>query len=264
MPDKLIIFDYSGTLSPEMAAFARPDNLMRHLQASSLSLLGVESVALFWKIINATWEKGSTTNAGYKKVLQDGIYQLFPQAARPGRTEVVTAVANFTDAYFKHSPIDPHWRPVLEMINNNKSVQVIIATDHYAEATDTIINYLGEWNIQATRADVCDQGNYIVANSADIGVHKAGRKFWETIKKKCGISAKQILLIDDFGGNEQSADAYAQTEEISQRRKKTINLLENVFPAQVECFAFSGQGVTIADLVAQASAKITQFCQMDK
>jgi hypothetical protein len=261
---KLIIFDYSGTLSLEMAEFAEPDNLMHHLQESGLFTLGVKSAALFWEIINATWEKGSTTNAGYKKVFQDGIYQLFPETARSGQTEVVTAVANFTDAYFKHSPIDPHWRPVLEKVNNNKSVHVIIATDHYAEATDTIINCFDKWKIQATTANVCDQGNYIVANSADIGVHKAERKFWETIKNKCGISANQILLIDDFGANEQSADAYAQTKEISQRREKTINLLENVFSASVECFSFAGQGVTIADLVAQTSAKITQFFRMDK
>ena len=210
MPDQLIIFDYSGTLSPEMAEFANPDNLMRHLQESGLSELGVNSAALFWEIVNTTWEKGSTTNAGYKKVLQDGLYQLFPEAAQSRQAEVAKAVADFTDAYFNHSYIDLHWRPVLEMINSGKSIQAVIATDHYAEATDTIIDYLSQWNIQATRAAVCDRSNYVVVNSADIGVHKAETEvLGNDTKKIAASSARQILLIDDFGANEQNADAYA-------------------------------------------------------
>jgi hypothetical protein len=259
LPGKLIIFDYSGTLSPAMAEFAKPDNLMHHLQESGLFALGVESVTLFWEIINATWTKGSTTKAGYKKVLQDQICQLFPEAARSKKREVANAVADFADAYFKHSYIDDYWRPVLEMINNNKSVQVIIATDHYAEATDTIINYFGKWKIQAIAANTGIDCNYLVANSADIGAHKAERKFWETVQTNCLIRANQILLVDDFGANEQRADAYAQPHMISERRQKTVDLLENVFSAQVEYFLFAAPELSVADLVTQASIEISQF-----
>jgi hypothetical protein len=259
LPRKLIIFDYSGTLSPAMADFAKPDNLMHYLQESGLFALGLENVALFWKIINATWEKASTTNAGYKKMLQDGINQLSPRIALSKQTEVASSVSNFVDAYFSNSSIDPHWRPVLEVINYNKSVQVIIATDHYAEATNVIVRNLATWNIKAAAAETGINSNFLVANSADIGAHKAEQKFWGTIKNNCGINTNQILLVDDFGANEQSADAYAQANIISERRKKTIDLLENVFSSQVQCFTFAASEAEIADLVEQASMKINQY-----
>jgi hypothetical protein len=259
LPGKLIIFDYSGTLSPGMAEFANPDNLMHHLQESGLFALGIKSAALFWEIINATWEKGSTTRLGYKKVLHERICELFPEVARSKQREVTNAVSDFADAYFKHSRIHDHWRPVLEMINNNKSVQVIIATDHYAEATDVIIKNLDTWNIKAAAAEAGINSNFLIANSADIGAHKVESKFWETIKKKCCISANQILLIDDFGANEQRTDAYAQANVISKRRQKTINLLENVFSAQVKYFLFSTPELSVADLVTKASINISQF-----
>ena len=55
-----------------------------------------------------------------------------------------------------------------------------------------------------------------------------------------------------------------QTQEISGRRQKTVNLLENVFCAQVECFAFSGQGVTIADLDYECFGKNHAICPLGK
>ena len=50
-----------------MAEFARPDNLMRQLKSSGLFALGVDSAALFWGIVNATWTKGSTTGLRYNR-----------------------------------------------------------------------------------------------------------------------------------------------------------------------------------------------------
>jgi len=44
----------------------------------------------------------------------------------------------------------------------------------------------------------------IVANSADLGVHKADRRFWEILRKRLELDRlRHILLIDDFGVNEQ-------------------------------------------------------------
>jgi len=264
LPDKLIIFDYSGTLSMEMAAFARPDNLMKHLKSSGLFALGVDSTSLFWKIVNATWKKGSTTKPGYKNVMQEYICELFPEITESRQPEVRIAVSNFIDAYLDHSQIDEHWRSILQELSSNKSVQVIIATDHYAEATNVIIKCLGVWNIQAATTEALVKDIFNVANSADIGAHKAEKKFWETLKANCGIDVKRILLIDDFGANEQSSDAYVQAKEISRRQRKTINLLENIFSAQVECFSFVAPEVPIGYLISQVSAKIRQFLSEGK
>jgi hypothetical protein len=264
LPDKLIIFDYSGTLSPKMAAFARPNNLMKHLKSSGLFALGVDSTALFWEIINVTWTEGSTTKLGYKKVMRECICKLFPAIAELRQPEVKRAVSNFVDAYLDYSCIDEHWRFILQDLSSDKSVQVIIATDHYAEATNVIINRLSVWNIQATTMEAGIKDNFIVANSADIGVHKTEKKFWETIQANCGIDLKRVLLIDDFGANEQSSDAYAQTKEISRRRQKTIKLLENAFSARVESFSFAATEAPIGDVISQVSAKIRQFLSEGK
>ena len=259
MTDKLIIFDYSGTLSLEAAAFSRPDSLMQHLQKSGLFELAVNNTALFWEIINSTWRQGSTTQLGYKTVVQERIAELFPEIAIIKQTEISRAVTKFLCAYLDHFQIDECWQKILQKLSADKSVKVIIATDHYAEATETIIQNLEKWDIQATALASNIKSNFIVANSADIGVHKAESKFWETLKTLCGIKANRILLIDDFGANEQSADAYSQKKEIFQRRQKTISLLESVFSAQVQCFIFAAINVLVADLILQASKKILQF-----
>ena len=74
LPRKLIIFDYSGTLSLESTMFGRPDYLMKQLRESGLADLGVTSPDIFWKeIVNPTWVEGSTTQVGYKKIIEDRI-----------------------------------------------------------------------------------------------------------------------------------------------------------------------------------------------
>ncbi|NTW07708.1 MAG: hypothetical protein HGA29_07685, partial [Syntrophaceae bacterium] len=95
MPDKLIIFDYSGTLSLEAVAFGRSDILMRHLLESGLFALGVDNAALFWNIVNETWQEGSTTGAGYKKVMCERIAELFGPKAAAKREEIARSVSKF-------------------------------------------------------------------------------------------------------------------------------------------------------------------------
>ena len=259
MPDKLIIFDYSGTLSLEMAEFARPDNLMRQLKSSGLFALGVDSAALFWGIVNATWTKGSTTGLRYKKVMRERILELFPEIAGSRQPEVSSAVSNFADAYLEHSRIDEHWRPVFEILSSDKSVQVIIATDHYAEATDAIIVQLAQWDLQAMAVTGNCPSNIIVANSADIGVHKDRQQFWRVIKDALQQKYRRILLIDDFGHNEQQGDAYCNVNKVDKRQKKTVKMLREVFAAEVESIPFAVKDGRTVKLIAETSAIIEQF-----
>ena len=83
LSEKLIIFDYSGTLSLEASLFARPDNLMKELEESGLKEFGIESPEIFWEqLVNPTWTEGSTTLVSYKKVLENQITAtLFPNAS---------------------------------------------------------------------------------------------------------------------------------------------------------------------------------------
>jgi hypothetical protein len=135
-PEKMILFDYSGTLSLEAPLFAGPDFLMQQFEECGLRDFGIDSLHVFWdRIVNPTWVEGSTTAAGYKKVLQDAIIAtLHPDLSVRRRFTLADAVAAFVDRYLSRSRIDARWKPVLRRINADPSVRAVIATDHYAEA----------------------------------------------------------------------------------------------------------------------------------
>jgi hypothetical protein len=259
LPDKLIIFDYSGTLSIEAVAFGRTDNLLRHLHKSGLFELGVDNAALFWEIVNATWAKGSTTRLGYKKVMQERIAQLFPPKAIVKQAEISRSVANFVDAYLDHSRIDEHWRLILQKLSGDKSVDVIIATDHYAEATEAIINHLARWDIPAAPLAAANRSNFVVANSADLGRHKAQQQFWRKVKNGLQQDINRVLLIDDFGQNEQQEDAYVDSIKINERRQMTAKILRNIFAADVESIFFALKDEQAMGMISETSAIIDRF-----
>jgi hypothetical protein len=245
VPEKLIIFDYSGTLSLESTLFARPDYLMNHLIESGLMDLGISSPDIFWEqIVNPTWLEGSTTTAGYKKVIEDRISAIcHKNMSIVSCDKISDAASSFVDSYLSHSRIDWRWQPILIKLGGHPSIRVIIATDHYAEATGYIVKYLKEFQVQAIAAKAAsaapDTSPVIVANSADLGVHKNKSRFWAILKAALNISAiRHILLIDDFGSNEQKGDSYGTGEKVEQRKCDTIRLLQGVFSAEVQVVHF--------------------------
>jgi hypothetical protein len=257
--NKLIVFDYSGTLSLEAVSFSRSDNLLRQLRTSGLFALGVDSTGLFWKIINESWIEGSTTSAGYKTIMRECIYKLFPEKTRTAEPEISRAVSGFVDAYLDCSRIDDSWRGILEKLSQNNFVQVVIATDHYAEATEAIIAHLGKWNITAAALADNVRNNFVVANSAGIGWHKDKQQFWQAVKDALPFDYTRVLLIDDFGRNEQAGDAYGNITKVDKRRRETINMLSHVFGADIETLSFVIDNNDPGRLIAETSAMIERF-----
>lgn len=268
----LIIFDYSGTLSLEAPLFAGPDSLMQQLQETGLRDFGIDSPRIFWEqLVNPTWMEGSTTTTGYKKVLFDRIIAtLQPNMSIRQRARLVVAVAAFVDRYLSRSMIDERWAPILRKINAYPAVRAMIATDHYAEATGAIIKFLGEWQIRAVTLNEAamnpQHAGFIVANSADLGVHKADLRFWEILKTNLRFDAiRRILLIDDFGANEQGADNYSNRHKVNARMKETLLTLEAVFSAAIEVFPVMigadayGRDGRRENLIADAAATIDGF-----
>ena len=164
MIEKMVIFDWSGTLSPEAVRFAEDENLKRELERSGLASLGIVTPENFWnEIVNPTWEEGSTTPVGYTEMIVRRIRAAFSPAVPDDR--IRASAARFVDSYLTNSPIDGRWRPVLQQLGKNPSVVTIIATDHYAEATGYIVRYLGEMGAHARPLkDVsCPAVSFIVA-----------------------------------------------------------------------------------------------------
>ena len=150
-PEKLVIFDYCGTLSLEAPRFGRPENLLRALEKSGLAALGVSTPETFWgDIVDPTWVKGSTTAIGYAKVMAERIASLRLAPDVP-TSEIEAAASRFVAMYLASSRIDPHWRPVLARLNEHPAAITVVATDHYAEATAKIIGYLDSWGIPAQK-----------------------------------------------------------------------------------------------------------------
>jgi hypothetical protein len=267
-PDTLLIFDYSGTLSIEMPRFARPGNLRRALTESGLAAFGVTSPGIFWEgIVNPTWVEGSTTQASYKRVMAERIAAL---GLAPGASagEIAAAVSRFVASYLDHSRIEPDWRPLLARLSEKPDVGVIVATDHYAEATGRIIDALGAWGIPAVKIGAAPNHHaFLIANSADLGAWKADAAFWETLKAKLRQDkVERLLVVDDFGFNEAAGDAYrGEQTRIAARKERTREMLRKVFQVEAEIIPFfleekqTGREAQRARLIAETALCIESF-----
>jgi len=268
MIEKLVIFDYSGTLSPDAVRFAEDDNLTEELERSGLAALGVGDPETFWnEIANPTWQEGSTTPVGYGEVIFRRIKEAFFPAVLDEEVRVIAA--RFVDSYLTHSPIDDRWRPILEKLGEDPAVMTVIATDHYAEATGYIVRYLGEMGAGAmSLKDAPGAAPFGVANSADMGAHKADRAFWEVLRGSLQLDAvRSVLIVDDFGFNEEAGDSYADRQKVDGRKDATLALLEGVFGVPVYRVSFMWErggdpekdGKARGDLIARASAEIERY-----
>lgn len=239
---RLVVLDFSGTLSLGAVLFGMPEHLEQALRASGLERLGVTGVPFFWEeLVNPTWEEGSTTRRGYALVLADRLKQVFAwQDDRPAAREATAVVERFLGSYLRHSTIDPAWRRVIAGILERGDTDVVVATDHYAEFTGHIVGELRALGLAAApilqaRAD----HRVLVANSADLGCHKATPGFWERVKdaRRHGMPAV-VVMVDDFGLNEQPLDAYAAPAKARERLDASADILRRAYAARVAVFAF--------------------------
>ncbi|WP_408998608.1 hypothetical protein ACJ77P_14145 [Syntrophus buswellii] len=273
-PHKLLLLDYSGTLSLQAVLFGRGDSLQSALEQSGLACLGITPSRLWEKIVNPTWEEGSTTPVGYRQIL---LRHLLEDAggevssARPGFVpDLERAAEAFVDFYLAASRMEDPWRPLLRKLADQPGLRTVIVTDHYAEATATILRYLADWEIPAVSAKEVfgpePPAALIVANSADLGVHKDTPCFWQSLKSGLGLHAlKDILLIDDFGLNEHSSDAYGDRTRVERRQEETARLLREIFSVEARIFRFfleRGEGLPDYErLMRRVERLVNQFLE---
>ncbi|MDX1688832.1 MAG: hypothetical protein R3248_12695, partial [Candidatus Promineifilaceae bacterium] len=138
--ETLVVLDFSGTLSLGAVLFGREANLTAELKKASLWAAGLNHPDLFWNVVGSTWEKGSTTGAGYKQLLYESIRRRADGTT--GDKALRATVSRFVDAYFEHSTIADEWTPLLRELAARPAAVTVIATDHYAEATAHICRQL--------------------------------------------------------------------------------------------------------------------------
>ncbi|MFO7952907.1 MAG: hypothetical protein R6U91_08935 [Bacillota bacterium] len=238
----LVIFDFAGTLSLDTVLFSRNEVISRALEESGLAELGVTDPGTFWsEVVGPTWEKGSTTDTGYVNILSRQIKTKFSNPEKPlSYSQVQEAAAKFTENYFAHSQIDPKWKSTFDYLSGINKARVIIATDHYAEATKHIANELKKLGFAANPVSRAPKNQKInIANSADLGFNKSTSEFWSTLHKALGtMPYNNILLIDDFGFNEQEEDVYGGKNKALSRRDKTTAILKEIFQTGHYTFPF--------------------------
>ena len=257
-PTTLAIFDYSGTLSLGAVKFGQAGNLERHLTKSGLARIGIDTSERYWDaVVNPTWARASTSAAGFLSITAERIRGL----AIPGTSSmfVEAAVSKFMAAYMHHSNIDAGWRPLLADIEVRPDTLCLIATDHYAEATEAIRTHLADLGIPSTpiarRKMTTEKPGFMVANSADIGYAKASNRFWQAVRNACPTGPlKQLLLVDDFGVNEQSASDYPATGPGEDRIQATRQALDDVFGPDSQIIHFIAGGNPEAAIAAAGQA----------
>lgn len=249
-PEKMLVLDFSGTLSLAAPRFGRPDNLVRALQETGLWQMGVNSIDIFWNdIVNPTWLEGSTTSKGYQQLLFEQVRRRLAGRSDGPEDEIIRhSAALFVNRYLAGSTIEPAWQPFLRFFVDRPDLLLLIGSDHYAEATGHIRRQLDTLDLpNAPALEPAGSGRIYVANSADIGHPKASQPFWEIIREAHGLdSLAKIVIIDDFGLNEQVADSYAAQHRVIQRLDQTVRLLTAIFQADTLAFPFFLSGETDA------------------
>lgn len=242
--DALVVLDFAGTLSLDTVRFAQPDRLTAALRSSGLAAFGVDTPEVLWsQVIEPTWQRGSTTGAGYAAVVADATATLRRERGQPVEPAAIRAAADaFTDRYLAASTIAEPWWPWLRRLVLRPHVTAVIATDHYAELTPHLrsaLDAVGLAGIPLPRPEATLTGEaVVVANSADLGAHKADAEFWASVEHALATMPATVLLVDDFGANEDPGSAYADTDAVRRRHDRTARLLADVFQTRpvVHCF----------------------------
>jgi hypothetical protein len=174
-------------------------------------------------------------------VLADRLKQVFSwHEDHPAAREATAAVGRLLGSYRRHSTIDPAWRSGIAGILGRGDTDVVVATDHYAEFTEHIVGELRALGLAAAPAlEARPDDRVLVANSADLGCHKATPGFWERLKgTQRRATTAAVVVVDDFGLNEQPLDAYAAPAKARERLNDSAEILRRTYAARVLVFPF--------------------------
>jgi hypothetical protein len=241
----LVVLDFSGTLSLDAVAFAAPGRIEAELQRTGLWDLGIDAAGLFWdELIAPTWQEGSTTDRGYAAVVSAAASEVLRSRGRAVDPDALRRrVQAFAGRYLACSTIAPQWRGYLRALADRDDTATVVATDHYADATGHIVAELGRLGLRGVPVAAgagAAAGVVTVANSADVGCHKASVDFWRAIHRALRpITASRVVLVDDFGANEASGDAYGTTRRVRQRRLTMTTVLAAAFRTEPEVHPFT-------------------------
>jgi hypothetical protein len=221
----LIALDYSGTLSAGAVAFARGDRLRAALASSGLAAFGIDTPERYWQeVVDATWITASLMPRPFARFIAERVMQAAPADAGLTEGELLPAARRFVADYLRASAVSPAWLPLLDRLCRLDDARVIVATDHYSEATPAIIGHLTEAGFPSAPCGG-PPAPIQVANSADLGYHKIRAEFWRKAADATAPDAASIIVVDDFGAAEAGVSSYAAKDAVARRRRLTSRAL---------------------------------------
>jgi hypothetical protein len=241
-PSTLVIIDYSGTLSLKAPLFGREELLIDELKKTGFTEFGIRNGSDFWDlIINPTWETASTSSIGYSQVIFEQVCKI--RQIQPGSKSegaIQKAARRLIGDYYAYAAIAPEWENLFKGLDKCPGVMVTVATDHYTETSVHILRQLESLGSTGCPALQTGSNSAVkVANSADLGFPKGQKGFWERLKAVQDLkSITNVVVLEDFGFNEEPTDIYAQEKTPLQRSKDLTVTLTDVFNAPVSTFQF--------------------------
>ena len=193
---RLVLLDFSGTLSMGAVHFGFPKSLSEALRKSGLQSLGVQNSKEFWsRCIAPFWNRGGTSSVGYTALLAEALEKEYAASS----DEALKGAELFRELYFRASRIDNVWRPLLEFSwGTSKKTTGIIVTDHYAETTEHIVRELERMDlrgISVKESPEIPRGFLGIANSADLGFFKEQEDFWKALRGHLPYPRENIFLV---------------------------------------------------------------------
>jgi len=133
---------------------------------------------------------------------------------------------------------------------------VIVATDHYAEATEAIIGHLAALGLSGAplAAAASAPRDVRVANSADLGCRKTDPSYWRKVASAVGGKPAAVILVDDFGAGERGASGYAAREAAARRKQLTAQALRAAGDWTVRVYAVAPADGGVSALAAVVAA----------
>lgn len=243
-----VILDYSGTICTEAPRLAIPERLDKALEKSGLKDMGLDVFSYWSKVVFPFWEQAKTGKLSLadciKKALAEGVNHRSSVCAQ-------RFVSIFMSKLFPHK----EWVDVLKRFIE-KSIKVIIATEHYQEATEAIQTHLIENSILS--AIYPHKAQCTIVCSASVGYGKKEREFWDAVKDAAGKS-ERIIYADDFNLNEAEF-VFEKHREKNAHLKEMIHdtsiFLANMGAKEIELFPFVLENIFGND--AELDAELAQ------
>jgi hypothetical protein len=264
----LICIDYSGTLSLTMPEFASKW-LNYYLEECGLTMYPIPvGEDFFREMIIPVWEEASIKDVPYARCLTR---QIMKETKIPKELEeeILYKTHCLIHAYFIKGTIDSQWKKLLQFLLSKKDTFIIVVSDHYFDARHYFPFHLRELGFQSqvleNNISIRKKGTIYLAISAIMGNRKDHPHFWKNLKEKLSMEhdeIRNVVLIDDFGSQENDFGFYNSSEKITSRQKNIKQAIQKAFYIEPNLYHFKVKTPVTTFELSQVLDELQEWLEM--